>query len=75
MGSHLGLPDAGLASYRDMVERVRTLSALTTCPLICDGDTGFGGLLNATWIGLEAAKRAGCRGDVIEIIRNLGIGV
>ena len=21
MGSHLGLPDAGLASYRDMVER------------------------------------------------------
>jgi len=46
VGSHLGLPDAGLASYRDMVERVRTLTALTSVPVICDGDTGFGGLLN-----------------------------
>ncbi|CAK9104183.1 2 [Durusdinium trenchii] len=57
VGSHLGLPDAGLASYRDMVERVRTLSALTSAPLICDGDTGFGGLLNVdhTVKGYEAA--------------------
>ena len=27
VGSHLGLPDAGLASYRDMVERVGRLQA------------------------------------------------
>ena len=30
VASHLGLPDAGLASYRDMVERVRTLSELSS---------------------------------------------
>ena len=44
--SHLGLPDAGLASYADMLDRARTLSAGTQTPLIADADTGFGGLLN-----------------------------
>ena len=46
VASHLGLPDAGLATYRDMVDRVRTLAALSEAPLICDADTGYGGLLN-----------------------------
>lgn len=44
--SHLGLPDAGLASYRDMVERARTICQATGTPLIADADTGYGGLLN-----------------------------
>mmetsp|Transcript_16148 Transcript_16148/g.33620 ORF Transcript_16148/g.33620 Transcript_16148/m.33620 type:complete len:310 (+) Transcript_16148:77-1006(+) len=57
VGSHLGVPDAGIAGYRDMVERVRVLSGLTSAPLICDGDTGYGGLLNVehTVKGYEAA--------------------
>merc|ERR1711972_643670 len=57
VGSHLGLPDAGLASYRDMVERVRTFASLSSVPVICDADTGFGGLLNVehTVKGYEAA--------------------
>lgn len=57
VGSHLGLPDAGIACYRDMVDRVRTLSGLSDAPLICDADTGFGGLLNVehTVRGYEAA--------------------
>lgn len=57
VASHLGLPDAGLASYRDMVDRVRTLSNLASVPLVCDADTGFGGLLNVehTVRGYEAA--------------------
>ena len=60
VASHLGLPDAGLASYRDMVERVRTLSELSKAPLICDGDTGYGGLLNVdhTVKGYERAGAA-----------------
>ncbi|MFX4219867.1 MAG: isocitrate lyase/PEP mutase family protein [Thalassobaculum sp.] len=60
VASHLGLPDAGLASYRDMVERVRTLSDLSSAPLICDGDTGYGGLLNVdhTVKGYERAGAA-----------------
>lgn len=44
--SHLGLPDAGLSSYADMLDRARTLSMGTETPVIADADTGFGGLLN-----------------------------
>src|SRR3546814_6436266 len=57
VASHLGLPDAGLASYRDMVDRVRTFASLARTPLVADGDTGYGGLLNVehTVRGYEAA--------------------
>jgi 2-methylisocitrate lyase-like PEP mutase family enzyme len=55
--SHLGLADAGLVTYRDMVERARTIVQGTKTPLIADADTGFGGLLNVreTVRGYEAA--------------------
>jgi len=60
VASHLGLPDAGLASYRDMVDRVRTFAGLAKTPLVADGDTGYGGLLNVehTVRGYEAAGAA-----------------
>jgi 2-methylisocitrate lyase-like PEP mutase family enzyme len=56
-GSHLGVADAGLITYRDMVERARTIVEGTRTPLIADADTGFGGLLNIrhTVRGYEAA--------------------
>lgn len=44
--SLLGKPDAGLVSYREMVDRVRNICDVTSLPLIADGDTGFGGLAN-----------------------------
>ena len=44
--SYLGLPDAGLASYTDMVGCVRRIAEGTNSPLIADGDTGYGGPLN-----------------------------
>ena len=44
--SHLGLADAGLVTYTDMVGRARTIAEGTTTPLIADADTGFGGLIN-----------------------------
>ena len=55
--SHLGMPDAGLVTYRDMVERARTIAQGTRTPLIADADTGFGGLINVreTVRGYEAA--------------------
>jgi len=55
--SHLGLPDAGLATYADMESRVRRIAQGTTTPLIADGDTGYGGPLNVshTVRGYEAA--------------------
>lgn len=46
VASHLGLPDAGLASYTDMVGRVDRIAGGISVPLIADGDTGYGGLLN-----------------------------
>ena len=55
--SHLGLADAGLVTYRDMVDRARTIAGGITRPLIADADTGFGGLINIreTVRGYEAA--------------------
>ena len=57
VASHLGLPDAGLATYRDMVERAGRIAQMTKTPLIADADTGYGGLLNVahTVRGYEAA--------------------
>ena len=55
--SHLGLPDAGLSSYSDMLGRAARICESTRTPLIADADTGFGGLLNVrhTVRGYEAA--------------------
>ncbi|MES2413515.1 MAG: isocitrate lyase/PEP mutase family protein [Pseudomonadota bacterium] len=55
--SYMGLPDAGLASYTDMVNRVTQYASITDTPMICDGDTGYGGLLNVmhTVRGYETA--------------------
>jgi 2-methylisocitrate lyase-like PEP mutase family enzyme len=57
VASHLGLPDAGLATYRDMVERIGQIAKMTRTPIIADADTGYGGLLNVrhTVRGYEAA--------------------
>ncbi len=55
--SYLGVADAGLASYRDMVVRAGQIASGTATPLIADADTGYGGLLNVaqTVRGYEAA--------------------
>src|ERR1700756_1748643 len=44
--SMLGLPDAGLATYSDMVGRAEMICSVVKTPLIADADTGYGGLLN-----------------------------
>lgn len=46
VASYLGLPDAGIATYRDMVERIAQIVKMTRTPVIADADTGYGGLLN-----------------------------
>jgi len=60
VASHLGLPDAGLATYTDMVGRVKQMASQAHAPLIADGDTGYGGLLNVrhTLRGYEEAGAA-----------------
>jgi 2-methylisocitrate lyase-like PEP mutase family enzyme len=60
VASYLGVPDAGLATYTDMVNRVSRICEITNTPLIADGDTGYGGLLNVehTVRGYERAGAA-----------------
>jgi 2-methylisocitrate lyase-like PEP mutase family enzyme len=56
--SALGLPDAGIASYTQMLDRVETLArTMGGAAVIADADTGYGGLLNVhhTVRGFEAA--------------------
>lgn len=55
--SHLGVPDAGIATFTDMVARIGQIAQGTDTPLIADADTGYGGLVNvrATVLGYERA--------------------
>jgi 2-methylisocitrate lyase-like PEP mutase family enzyme len=55
--SALGLPDAGIASYTQMLDRMATVARTSKAALIADADTGYGGLLNVhhTVRGYEAA--------------------
>jgi len=46
VASHLGLPDAGIATYTDMVSRAARVAGGTQTPLIADADTGYGGPIN-----------------------------
>ncbi|MER1968900.1 isocitrate lyase/PEP mutase family protein [Castellaniella sp. GW247-6E4] len=45
-GSYLGVADAGLISYTEMVGRAAVIAEGISKPLIADADTGFGGLIN-----------------------------
>ena len=65
VASYLGLPDAGLASYREMVDRVATIVGGTKTPVIADADTGFGGLLNVDH-AVKGYERAGAAAIQIE---------
>jgi len=65
VASHLGLPDAGLASYADMVGRVEVMAQAAGAPLIADGDTGYGGLLNVRHT-VQGYERAGAAAIQLE---------
>jgi 2-methylisocitrate lyase-like PEP mutase family enzyme len=55
--SAYGIPDAGIATYTQMIDRMATLTRTSNAAVIADGDTGYGGLLNVhhTVKGYEAA--------------------
>ncbi len=44
--SAYGLPDAGIASFTQMLDRMATLVRTSDSAVIADADTGYGGLLN-----------------------------
>lgn len=72
--SYLGLPDAGLATFTDMLNRARTIAEGTETPLIADADTGYGGLLNVrhTVRGYEAAGVQGIQIEDQEMPKKCG---
>jgi carboxyvinyl-carboxyphosphonate phosphorylmutase len=45
-GSHLGMPDLGLATMTEMANHARHLAFAVSIPLIADADTGYGNALN-----------------------------
>jgi len=57
VASYLGVADAGIATYTDMVSRMAAFARACRTPIIADADTGYGGLLNVrhTVMGYEAA--------------------
>jgi len=63
--SHLGIADAGLASFTDMVGRAGRIAAGCRTPVIADADTGFGGLLNVRHT-VQAYEAAGIAAIQIE---------
>jgi 2-methylisocitrate lyase-like PEP mutase family enzyme len=65
VASAYGLPDAGIATYSDMVAVVERLCDNITKPLICDADTGYGGLLNVRHT-VRGYERAGASGIQLE---------
>ncbi len=44
--ARLGLPDAGLISYGEIVDQGRNICAAVSIPVIGDGDTGYGNAVN-----------------------------
>jgi 2-methylisocitrate lyase-like PEP mutase family enzyme len=74
VASALGIPDAGLATYSEMLDRVRCIAGATPLPFIADGDTGYGGLLNVdrTVRGYAAAGAAGIQLEDQEFPKKCG---
>jgi 2-methylisocitrate lyase-like PEP mutase family enzyme len=61
--SHLGLPDAGLISFSEMLERLHHLVRSVRIPVLADADTGFGSVINIRrtvqeyeWAGAQAIQ-------------------
>jgi 2-methylisocitrate lyase-like PEP mutase family enzyme len=72
--SAYGLPDAGIATYTQMLDRMATLRRSCGAALIADADTGYGGLLNVhhTVIGYEAAGVSGIQIEDQEFPKKCG---
>ncbi|MCX5480558.1 isocitrate lyase/PEP mutase family protein [Kaistia geumhonensis] len=72
--SAYGLPDAGIATYTQMLDRVATLARVSKASVIADADTGYGGLLNVhhTVRGYEEAGVVGIQIEDQEFPKKCG---
>jgi len=74
VASALGAADAGIATYSEMLDRVRCIAGAVRAPFIADADTGYGGLLNVdrTVRGYAAAGAAGIQLEDQEFPKKCG---
>lgn len=69
-----GLPDVGLLTVTEFVERARSITQATSLPLLCDADTGFGEAMNVerTVQLFESAGAAGIHLEDQEMPKRCG---
>ena len=63
--SHLGLPDVGLMTMSEVTERLRYMVRSVKIPVIADGDTGYGGIINVRRT-VQEFEQAGAAGIQLE---------
>jgi 2-methylisocitrate lyase-like PEP mutase family enzyme len=63
--ARLGLPDTGLISYAEMVDQGRNICASISIPVIGDGDTGYGNVVNVQRT-MAGYSQAGFGGIMLE---------
>jgi 2-methylisocitrate lyase-like PEP mutase family enzyme len=62
---HLGLPDIGLVSLKEVVDHISLMRDVVDLPLLVDGDTGFGNAVNVVRT-VEQFEKAGASGIQLE---------
>lgn len=63
--SHLGLPDVGLMTMTEILSRINNITRAVKVPVICDGDTGFGNVVNVVRT-VQEYERAGAAAIQLE---------
>jgi 2-methylisocitrate lyase-like PEP mutase family enzyme len=63
--THLGLPDIGLVSLKEVVDHIALMRDVVDVPLLVDGDTGFGNAVNVVRT-IEQFEKAGASGIQLE---------
>ena len=74
LSSSLGLPDIGIITMEDLVNRTRQIVSITNLPLIVDGDTGYGEVFNVIRLvnEIEAAGAAAIQIEDQELPKKCG---
>jgi methylisocitrate lyase len=63
--SHMGLPDVSVLSMREMADRTRVIANAVDVPVMADGDTGYGNVVNV-WYTVREFEAAGAAGINLE---------
>lgn len=63
--ARLGLPDAGLISYGEMVDQGQLITQAVSIPVIGDGDNGYGNAMNVKRT-VKGYIKAGFAGILLE---------